>query len=150
MILMPSDQNRQEDRDGSITLFILSIVIFTFVRHKVHKHSENAQKAHMICKMTNVQNNAKVSTLLVKVFWTLDYTQMIWIDIVLLCDIFTVCIISLHTPRNNFSNKTRSYHHWFYVCRYTYWTFSYQRTPFNIWCAALFVQVLFVQIILLQ
>ena len=40
---------------GCITLFILSLVIYTFIRNNMP-----LQKAHAICKMVNVQNDAKV------------------------------------------------------------------------------------------
>ena len=48
--------DKKYDRHGCITLFILSIVICAFVRHNIP-----LQKAHLICKMVNVKNDAIVS-----------------------------------------------------------------------------------------
>ena len=41
---------------GCFTLSVLSIVISTFVRYKIP-----LQKAHVICKIINVQNDAKLA-----------------------------------------------------------------------------------------
>ena len=47
------DKNGQH---GCFTLSVLSIVICTFVRYKIP-----LQKAHVICKIINVQNDAKLA-----------------------------------------------------------------------------------------
>ena len=46
----------KNDQHGCFTLSILSIVICTFVRYKIP-----LQKAHVICKIINVQNDAKLA-----------------------------------------------------------------------------------------
>ena len=55
MIFCPSEQNGQNGQHGCFTLSVLSIVICTFVRYKIP-----LQKAHVICKIINVQNDAKL------------------------------------------------------------------------------------------
>ena len=46
----------KNDQHGCFALSVLSIVICTFVRYKIP-----LQKAHVMCKMINVQNEAKLA-----------------------------------------------------------------------------------------
>ena len=48
------DKNGQH---GCLTLSVLSIVICTFVRYEIP-----LKKAHVICKIINVQNDAKLDS----------------------------------------------------------------------------------------
>ena len=56
MILCPSEQMDKNGQHGCFTPSILSIVICNFVRYKIP-----LQKAHVICKIINVQNDAKLA-----------------------------------------------------------------------------------------
>ena len=56
MIFCPSEQNGLNGQHGCLILSILSIVICTFVTYKIP-----FQKAHVICKIINVQNDAKLA-----------------------------------------------------------------------------------------
>ena len=56
MIFAPQSKMDKNRQHGCFTLSILSIVICTFVRYKIP-----LQKAHVMRKITNVQNDAKLA-----------------------------------------------------------------------------------------
>lgn len=70
--LCPQSIIYKKDRHSCIALFILSFVIFTFGKHNIYIFA----KAHVMGKMLNVQNNAKVSLTSIKTH--IKHSQMIW------------------------------------------------------------------------
>ena len=72
MIFCPRSKMDKYDCYGCITLYILSIVICTFVKHNIP-----LKKAHMICKMVNVQYTVN-QQILAAIKFGVSQNKVIW------------------------------------------------------------------------
>ena len=115
MIFSPQSRMEKNDCHDCFTLSILSIVICSFIRHNIH-----LQKAHMICKIIDVQNDANVSHTNVRTIKsTVGYSEKS--SILTVSEkhrpykIFNYCVkiyfAQYHTPLKNFRDNPPIHHH---------------------------------------